>query len=135
MLHFQWLSHKNMAIFKRRAIFKILSTVFRRAYAFLLALNVFMCWYKNQLQFCPKTCTKEQPFIFCLFGESSFSNICTLYVTMECIELNWLCKHMKSVRSSQTSISIKSWTELSNFIKLVFTVCPSMSKSVKIHWN
>ena len=32
---------------------------------------------------------------------------------MECIELNWLCKHMKKVWSSQTSISMNSCTELS----------------------
>ena len=40
------------------------------------------------------------------------SNICT-HVTMECIELNWSCRHMKNVRSSQASVLINSWTELS----------------------
>ena len=33
--------------------------------------------------------------------------------TMECIELDWLCKHMKNIRSSQASVSINSSTELS----------------------
>ena len=37
---------------------------------------------------------------YCLFDESHFSNIFTLeYVIIECIELNWLCKHIKQ-RSS-----------------------------------
>ena len=34
-------------------------------------------------------------------------------MTLECIELNWLYQHTKKVRSSQTSISIDSCTELS----------------------
>ena len=32
---------------------------------------------------------------------------------IECIEINWLCKHRKKVRSSQASISTNSCTELS----------------------
>ena len=28
---------------------------------------------------------------------------------MKCIELNWLCKHMKKVRSSQASILVLNW--------------------------
>ena len=44
---------------------------------------------------------------YCLFDESYFSNICTLwYVIMECTKLNWLCKHMKKVRSSQAAILV-----------------------------
>ena len=34
-------------------------------------------------------------------------------MAVECIELNWLWKHTKKVRSSQVSISINSGTELS----------------------
>ena len=30
---------------------------------------------------------------------------------MECIELNWLCKHMKEVRSSQASIFVINWVK------------------------
>ena len=32
------------------------------------------------------------------------------YVTMECIELNWLCKHVKKIRRSQGSVLINFWT-------------------------
>ena len=32
---------------------------------------------------------------------------------MECVELNWLCKHIKKVKSIQASISINSCTEMS----------------------
>ena len=38
---------------------------------------------------------------YCLFDESRFSDICTI---MELKELNWLCKHMKNVRSRQPCI-------------------------------
>ena len=88
---------------------------------FLLALkknparqSVFLCWGIKLLKFCSKSCWKEQLFMFCLFGESLCSNICTLqYATMEFIELIWLWKHIKKVRSSQPSISLSSSTELS----------------------
>ena len=43
--------------------------------------------------------------MFCLFDESPCSNICTLYVTMEYIQLNWLCKQMKKLKSNQAFIS------------------------------
>ena len=44
----------------------------------------------------------------CLFDESQFSNI----VAVECIEINWLCKRRKKIRS-QASISINFCAELS----------------------
>ena len=37
-------------------------------------------------------------------------------MTIKCLELNWLRKHMKKVRSSQASISINSCTELSKTV-------------------
>ena len=54
-----------------------------------------------------------------------------LYVIMECIELNWLCKHMKKIRSSQTSISINPctkhsfslWVSLSCFAVVPRGIC------------
>ena len=49
---------------------------------------------------------KEATIYFCLFDESH-------YVIMECIEINWLCKHRKKNRGRQASISINSWVELS----------------------
>ena len=61
-----------------------------------------------------KTWWKEQPFIYWLFDQSRFSNIFTLKnMTMECIELNLLCKQTKKVRNSHASISINSFTESS----------------------
>ena len=41
-----------------------------------------------------------------------FSNICTLNTwTKWIIELNWLCKHIKNVRSSQPAIHILNWVK------------------------
>ena len=58
---------------------------------FLLVLNrksVLRQKDNSQLKFCRNICRKE-PFIFCIFDESRFSNIYTLQcVTIECIELN-----------------------------------------------
>ena len=57
---------------------------------------------------------KEATIHFCPFYENHFWNICTLkYVTIKCIEINWLCKHRQKVRGSQVSISIIYCTELS----------------------
>ena len=51
---------------------------------------------------------------YCLSDESHFSNICTLlYVIIECTKLNWLCKHMKMVRSSQVAIIVLNWVKQS----------------------
>ena len=50
--------------------------------------------------------------IYCLFDGSHFSNICTIwYVMMECIELSWLRKHIKKVRSSQAAIPVPNWVK------------------------
>ena len=55
-------------------------------------------------QVLPSKLLKEATIHFyCLFDESRFSDICTI---MELKELNWLCKHMKNVRSSQPCISM-----------------------------
>ena len=35
---------------------------------------------------------------------------------MECIELNWLCKHMKKVRSSQAAILVLDWIKHSFYL-------------------
>ena len=52
---------------------------------------------------------KEKTIYFCLLLSiilSYISNICALlYVIIECIEINCLCKHGRKVRSSQASIS------------------------------
>ena len=74
---------------------------------------------------------EEQPFIFCLFDEYLFSDICTLYyVTIESIEFYWLHKHMKKVRIRQPFISINSCNELSKtqffrvrVVKMLMTKC------------
>ena len=72
--------------FKRRSILKIPSTLFQKS-------QCSFCWLQNNTSkkkrscvktksnsnfVCRKTCWKEQPFIFYLFDESLFSNICTL---------------------------------------------------------
>ena len=35
----------------------------------------------------------------------------TSVLIMECIEFNWLCKHMKKIRSSQRAISVLNWVK------------------------
>ena len=47
-------------------------------------------------------------YFYCLLDESLFSDICTI---MELKELNWLCKHMKNVRSSQPFISMNFFSK------------------------
>ena len=47
---------------------------------------------------------------YSLFDESRFSNTCT---TIELKELNWLCKHVKNIRSDRPCISMNFCTEFS----------------------
>ena len=57
---------------------------------------------------------KEAIMYFCLFDKSHFSNIYTLlHVTIEFIEINWMCEHRKKVTSSSASISMNLCNELS----------------------
>ena len=58
---------------------------------------------------------KEVAVPFSIYLMNHFFQISVLFnnVTMECIELNRLCKHMKKVRNSQTSISINFCTGMS----------------------
>ena len=53
---------------------------------------------------------------YCLIDEQNFSNVCALlYLIIECIELNWLCKYMKKVRSSQAAILVLNWVKTQFF--------------------
>ena len=64
---------------------------------------------KTNSNFAVKPVQNEQTLIFCLFDESRFSKICTVYdMTVEYIEFDWLCTYMKKVKSSQASISLNS---------------------------
>ena len=115
---------KTCQSLRGKAILKMPSTVFRRTYMlFLLALR----WNLQGKGFsCIKTkpnsnftinlaeTLKKTAIHFCLFYESHFSSICTLeYVTVESIEINWLCKHRKKLRSIQASFSINSCSQSS----------------------
>ena len=106
---------KTWRSYKRRAILKIPSTVFRRIYVLSVGFKIkplrktiLQFQDKNQPKFCRKTCWKEQPFFFTVyFMNHIFQTF--VYVIIECIELNWLCKHMKKVRSSQVVILAMNW--------------------------
>ena len=104
---------------KWRAFLKIPITVFRRIHALSVGIHmktlrksVFKCYDKNQLKFCCKSYWEKEAIIhfYCLFHESRFSGICTI---IELKWLNWLCKYMKNVRSSQPGVSVNFCTEFS----------------------
>ena len=85
---------------KRKLFWKLLVPFFRRTYALSVGFNmkprrkiVFQCEGRNQLK------------ILTIYN---FSN----YVAMEYIEIKWLCRHKKKVRSSQASFPINFCTEL-----------------------
>ena len=65
---------KTCRSLKRRAILKILSNVFRRAYALSIGFKIkpltksnFECQDKNQRKFCCKAWQKKQPFVFTVY--------------------------------------------------------------------
>ena len=39
----------------------------------------------------------------------------TTVLIMECIELNWLCKHIEKIRSSQPAIAVLNWVKHQSF--------------------
>ena len=103
---------------------------------FLLALkplrkSVSLCEDKDQLSFCWKACwnaeTSNHLFIsnrWITLFKHLYSLIfwqCNIYT-----EINWLCKHRKKVRSSQTCISINFCTKLS---KTKFSLWVLLSQS------
>ena len=51
---------------------------------------------------------------------------------IECIELNWLCKHMKKIRSSQAPISVLNWVK-HNFSLWVSLIGLEFAKSRAMH--
>ena len=55
---------------------------------------------------------KEATIHFFLMNHIFQTSVVFNYVTIQYIEINWLCKHSKKVRSSQARISINSCTEL-----------------------
>ena len=66
---------------------------------------------QKHTQVLPQKLLKEATIHFYgLFDELPFSGICTI---IELNELNWLCKHMKNVRSNQPYISTNFCTEFS----------------------
>ena len=68
-----------------------------------LRKSVFECEDKNRLKFLVRVTERGNHLFFCPFDESRFADTCTI---IEWKELNWLCKHMKNVRSSQSGISM-----------------------------
>ena len=110
---------------KWRAILKI--PVLKKSRLFLLALKwnlyqkVFSC-IKTKTNFCHKPCWNAE--------RSNHSFLPNWWITffkhliysliMWQLEINWLCKHRKKVRSSPACISINSCTELS---KQKFFLC------------
>ena len=100
---------KTRRSLKRRAILKIPSKVFQKNPCFLLALK----WKlkekalsnvktKTNSSFAVKVTEKKQPLLSIWWITHDNGIICTI---IELKELNWLCKHMKNVRSSQPCIS------------------------------
>ena len=101
-------------------IWKSLVRVFRRTYALSVGFetkplrkSVFQCKDKNQPKFCRKTYWKVQPFIFTVYLMNHIFQTSVLLIrVIQCIiELNWLCKHIKKVRSSQPAILVLNWIE------------------------
>ena len=68
---------------------------------------------KNQPKFCRKTCWKEQPSIFTVFLMNHIFQASVLI--LKCIELNWLCKQIKKIRSSQPAILVLNWVKHHSF--------------------
>ena len=105
---------KHADLWNGELFWKSLVPFFRRTYALSVGFKMktlsFLMLRQKPPQVLPQKSLKEANIHFyCLFDELRFSDICTI---MELKELNWLCKHMKIVRSNQPCISMKFYTEL-----------------------
>ena len=73
-------------------------------------------YYENQLKFCHKTFWKKQPFIFTVYLMRIFFfkhlYLFNMWQWNVYTELNWLCKHMKNARSSQTAVAVLNWEKI-----------------------
>ena len=64
---------------------------------------------------------------YCLFDNYIFQ---TSVLIMECIELNWLCKEIKKIRSSQPAIPVPNWVKHQSFpVNIV------KSQKINIYWE
>ena len=121
--------HKKYADLSNGGLFwKSLVASFRRTYALSVGFkmkplrkDVFQCLDINQTKFCDKTTI----YFHCLFDESHFQTSVLSIRDNECImELNWLWKHIKKVRSSQPAIIVLNW------IKYRFSLWVSLTSNV-----
>ena len=72
---------------------------------------------------------------YCLFDESLFQTSVPLNVIIECIKLNWLCKHTKKIRSSQP---VNPCTVLSKFLVKQFfpvSIVKRVTMNVQLYQN
>ena len=89
-----------------------------------LRKSVFQCEDKNQPNYCRKTCWKAQPLIFTVYLMNHIFQLCVLFIygIIECIEFNWLYKHINKVKRSQAVILVLNW------IKHIFSLWVSLRK-------
>ena len=85
----QWLSHKNIPVSQTEGYFENPWYRFLEEPMFFLWTlkwkfydKAFFCVNTKNNKFYHKSCWKEQPFIYCLFDESPYLNICTLNTLM-----------------------------------------------------
>lgn len=80
-----------------------------------------------------KIVAKKQPLYLWLFGESTCFSACTLScVTIKHIELNWLCKHTKKIKSSQSFIITNSCTYWSFCLWVLLRKLKLLQESFKL---
>ena len=75
---------------------KFMSEVIRFVFNLEKILHYFRSYTKNQPKF-------YRSFLLSIWWITFFKHLYSLNVIMECIEVNWLCKYIKKVRSSQAA--------------------------------
>ena len=92
--------------------------------------SVFQWQDKKQLKFCLKTSWKEQSFVFTVYLMNNLFQTSALFIyDNEMLELDWLCEHMKKVRSSQAAILALNW------VKHSFSLWVSLNEHVRKKLN
>ena len=118
------MSHKNTPIsqgesyfenpyFEKVQFFRRTCTLFVGFKMKPLRKSIYQCQDKNKLKFCRKNLLKGATIhnYYLFDGSPFFKHLYSFICDNRCIELNWLCKHIEKVRSSQAANLVLNWVK------------------------
>ena len=109
---FTYFLKKHVNLLNSGLFWNSLGFFFRRIYALSVGFKMKKHFPKTNPNFAVKLAERSNHSFLPSILWVTFFNFQTselFYVTIECVKLNWLCKRMKKVRSSQADVLVLSW--------------------------